>query len=356
MMKVTSIIGGRPHLIKCEPVHRALRSSKLSHELIDCSYPISDYLEFERGNFDLPTPVAELEAISPDSLVPSLYDALERSKTNLVILYGDLDASMAGAIAACRLGVPIMHIESGFRSGDLADSEERNRIVIDRCAALRIAFSELMRRNLLSENLPEDSIHVFENPSVATLRNRVADLDIVTPRDAEIRVGFVRVHREENLQPKPLKQIVDQVADLTRYYSIRFVMFERTRQALCDAFLLERLRSIPNVVIVGTLDYATYVRELMLASFVVTDSSGLQDDAVFLTKPCFVLRRSTPRVDGLIRGNVLVSNLAEVQLSSLVRNHLNVSSDRKGRGIEGIQAPPYDSRFVDMVMRVITAG
>lgn len=356
MKKVTSIIGGRPHLVKCEPVHRALRSSNLTHELIDCSYPISDYLEFERNDFDLPTSVAELEATSPDSLVPSLYDALERSKSDLVILYGDLDATMAGAIAACRLGVPIMHIESGFRSGDLADSEERNRIVIDRCAVLRIAFSELMKRNLLSEHLPEVSIHIFENPSVLTLRSRVAELDVAMPRDAKDRAGFVRIHREENLQPKALKQIVDQVEDLARFYPIRFVMFERTRLALQGAFLLRRLQSMPDVAIVETLDYATYVKELLQASFVVTDSSGLQDDAVFLAKPCFVVRRSTPRVDGLIRGNVLVSNLGEVRLSSLVKNHLNARIDRRGPGTGRIPASPYGSRFVDIVAAAVTTG
>jgi UDP-N-acetylglucosamine 2-epimerase (non-hydrolysing) len=348
-MKITSIIGGRPHLVKCEPVHNALRSCGVTHELVDCSYAVSDYLEFEWGNFDLPAPVAKLEATSQDGLVPSVHDVLEQSKSDLVILYGDLDATMAGAIAACRLGVPIVHMESGFRSGDLADSEERNRIMIDKCAALRIAFSDLMRRNLLSERLPERSIRIFENPSVLTLRNRIRELGIAEIRPSESSAGLVRIHREENLRSTALKSIVDQIADLALHYPIRFVVFERTGQALREALLAERLQSMPNIEFIETVGYMRYVQELLRAAFVVTDSSGLQDDAVFLGKPCFVLRRSTPRVDGLMRGNVLVADLAGVRLSNLVNAHAN-----RGivKSVEQTQLPIYDSSFVDLISAV----
>jgi hypothetical protein len=93
---------------------------------------VSDYSEFNWSEFDLPSPVLRIREPDQDRFAPAFFGALEDLKPDAVVVYGDLDVTLAGTVVASRLGIPIIHIESGFRSGDLTDSEERNRIIIDR--------------------------------------------------------------------------------------------------------------------------------------------------------------------------------------------------------------------------------
>lgn len=354
-MKVLSILGGRPHLIKAESIHRALQGADdVEHILMELWLgDYSDYPRFSDDDFELPY-IDRLTRRTVEDLSEEIAKALRQVSPDLVLLYGDLPTTEAATPACCAFPVPFVHIESGYRSGDLTDPEERVRIHTSRLARHRIAFSENMRSRLLRENIDPSTVSVFGHAALQTLDRRLsAMMELVEPA-LEPR-ALVTFHHDENLNStERLEIIYKQLERLSADCALRIILYQRTRQRLAKVDLLSAIEDLaqdlphlPRVEILSTLSYDRYLYQLLRATFVLTDSSTMQDECAFLHKPCLVMREFTPREGDLGSETRLIRKLEATDLSESVgalrRPPSAVERDRQRLGI------PYDQEFVSLL-------
>jgi UDP-GlcNAc3NAcA epimerase len=306
-MKVLSVVGNRPQFIKSAPLSLALRSAGIDEVVLhtgqhyddQLSQVFFDELELPEPEYRLDLRTAEVAAIEPE-----VAKAVGRERPDWVIVYGDTNSTLAGARAAIDRNVPVAHVEAGLRSGDLTMPEERNRIEVDRIAALLLAPDERSRAMLESESV---------RGRVAVTGDVMRDaLDLFAPiarrrSDALQRFGvqpgrfvLVTVHREANVRAERLRRIVEGLNRVTD--RIVFPAHPRTRAAI-DSVGPRRFE------LTGPLGYLDFSVLASQGRVITTDSGGLQKEAFWYGVPCVTMRPSTEWVDTVLAGaNVLVDD------------------------------------------------
>ncbi len=305
-MRVLSIVGNRPQFIKSGPLSVALRKAGIDEVLLHTGQHWDD--ELSQVFFDelgLPEPRYRLDLHTADSaaMEPGIRDALDRERPDWTLVYGDTNSTLAGARAAAAAGIPLAHVEAGMRSGDLSMPEERNRIEVDRIAALLLAPDERSRDTLAREGVIGRTEVVgdvmadvaFKLVSFARERSQILDRVGLEPG------GYVvtTIHREANVHPERLARIVDGLNRIEE--PIVFPAHPRTR---------ERLAGLgPHVHVLDPLSYVDMLALTSQARVIVTDSGGLQKEAYWFGVPCVTARPSTEWVDTVeIGANVLVDD------------------------------------------------
>ena len=277
-------------------------------------------------------------------------DALAELRPDVILVYGDLPASEIGAYVSLHRRVPLVHIESGYRSSDISDPEERTRILLDHVSRRRITFSTKMNRNLTNEGIGPDSIAQFGDPSLQTLNRRLQGIESPWELVATGAFGLVTLHHHENLADgERIRTIIRQIQDLSLDFPVTFVLYERTREALLKHGLLKLLLD-SSIRVVRTLSYDDYVKVLVNSAFVVTDSSGLQDECAFLQKPCIVLRKATPRVEKIGKLLSLVDHSRPNALERAVRSMIPEGGWR-GPDLAYL-GKPYDGSFLKLLASI----
>lgn len=359
-MRVVSVLGGRPHLVKCETIHLALEQTDIRHDTVECWLgPLSDY-PWTSADFHLPAPLEVISEGSAGRLTARLRRSLASVQPHVLLLYGDLDVTLLALGIAHQLGIPTVHIESGYRTGDLDDREEFTRVVASHGVTHRVAFTQSMVANLQAEGIDPRTVSRYGNPALAALSRRLVHVD---PAQTGARqgqaTGLMTFHRDENvLDPKQLARIVDSIEALADSFALTIVLFKRTDIQLRRFGIRGRLESVAEgaaaVRILPTMRYDEYVGELSRAAFVITDSSTVQDECAFLGTDCFVLRQASPRAADFPPTTKVVETIDPVQLASLAsaavqtRGAALVDRDRLG--------PEYDSSFVDLLRRLKSTG
>jgi UDP-N-acetylglucosamine 2-epimerase len=237
-------------------------------------------------------------------MAPAIRSAIERERPDWVLVYGDTNTTLAGAEAAGE--VPVAHVEAGLRSFDLSMPEERNRIAVDRIAALLLCPDERSAAQLATEGVPGRAEVVGDVMADATLRfaplarERSAILDRMGVRDEAYAV--LTIHREANTRPEALRTIISEVNAVGSTFV--FPVHPRTRKVLDEAGIRLSPRTVLPTEPLGYLDMLALVAG---ASRVVTDSGGLQKEAYWLGVPCITLRHTTEWVDTVeVGANTLV--------------------------------------------------
>jgi UDP-N-acetylglucosamine 2-epimerase len=225
---------------------------------------------------------------------------LREQEPDWVLVYGDTNSTLAGALAATEADVPLAHVEAGLRSGDLSMPEERNRIEVDRVARLLFTPDERSRDRLAAEGVPGHAEVVGDVMADATrLFEPIARKRVDPPVDGPYDV--LTIHREANTEPDRLRRLVESLAATGRTFV--FPVHPRTRKVL-DAHGIEPAPGIRQIAPVGYLEMLALVAG---ARAVVTDSGGLQKEAYWLAVPCVTLRPSTEWVDTVrVGANTLV--------------------------------------------------
>ena len=315
-MKAAIVFGTRPEIIKLAPVIEALERNEyvLIHTGQHYDYEM-DRIFFEE--LGLPEPDYNLHvgsgthAVQTGKAMMGVEKIVMREKPDVTVVHGDTNAALSGALASAKVQVPVAHVEAGLRSNNRRMPEEINRVVVDHVSEILFTSTELARKNLLREGIPEERIYVVGNTVVdAVLRHsKTADARSKILKDLGIEgeeYAVVTAHRAENVDTKEnLEKLVEIILSIP--ITVVYPMHPRTEKMLKLHGLWDRLQSAENVVITKPLGYFDFLKLLKHARFVMTDSGGVQEEAVTLKVPCITLRNSTERPETLETGyNVLV--------------------------------------------------
>jgi len=299
------VVGNRPQFIKSGPLSLALRDAGVDEIVVHTGQHWDADMSavfFEELGLPEPRYRLDLRTADTEAMMPAIRAAVERERPDWVLVYGDTNSTLAGAQAAGA--VPVAHVEAGLRSFDLSMPEERNRIEVDRIAALLLCPDERSAGQLTAEGVAGRREVVGDVMADAT---RVF-LPIARERSPELPAGeyaVLTLHRAANTEPDRLQTIVEAVNSSS--WSFVFPVHPRTRLAL-DAAGIELGANVSALEPLGYLEMLALVAG---AARVVTDSGGLQKEAYWLRVPCVTLRANTEWVDTVYAGaNVLVDPAA----------------------------------------------
>jgi UDP-N-acetylglucosamine 2-epimerase (non-hydrolysing) len=299
---VVHIVGARPNFVKAAPVVRTLRERGVSQTIIHTGQHYDALMSdvfFEE--LEIPTPDLNLgvgsgsHAAQTAALLTALEPAFVSLRPAIVVAYGDVNSTLAAAIVAAKLGIPIAHVEAGLRSFDRSMPEEINRVETDVLADLHFTTSPEARDNLLREGVADEGIHFVGNPMIDTLVAHRDRFDAARVRDRlglPARYGVVTLHRPGNVDdPGVAARIVSAVVVVASMVPLVIPLHPRGRPTLEAA----GLAGAPGVTIVDPLGYVDFLSLVSGAALVVTDSGGIQEETTILGIPCLTVRPNTER-------------------------------------------------------------
>ena len=304
------MVGNRPQFIKAAPTSVALRERGLDEVVLHTGQhydPELSQVFFEELGLEEPRYALDLRSADTEEMRAAIAGPLRDEQPDWVLVYGDTNSTLAGALAAADAGVPLAHVEAGLRSGDLSMPEERNRIETDRLAQLLLTPDERSREQLASERVPGRAEVVGDVMADACYRLApVARERSRALQDLGLEPGgylLLTLHREANTRQPRLGRIAEGIRRIEE--AIVFPVHPRTRAAL-DA---EGIDLGPRVLRRPPLGYLDLTALASQARVILTDSGGLQKEAYWHGVPCVTLRPSTEWVDTVeAGGNVLVDD------------------------------------------------
>jgi UDP-N-acetylglucosamine 2-epimerase (non-hydrolysing) len=337
-MKILAVVGARPNLMKMAPLIRAMR--KLpdidpilvhtgQHYDTKMSQIFFDDLEIPRPDLFFKVGSGSHAEQTAKIMVACERVLLER-RPDVVLLVGDVNSTLACAVAAAKLSVPIAHVEAGLRSFDRTMPEEVNRLVTDALSDLLFTTSPDADENLAREGIPPDRIFFVGNVMIDTLlRCRARAAELGTPGRYGFAAGgyaLLTLHRPSNVDvPSVFAGLLDAMTEIQRDLAILFPAHPRTMQRLADLDLAERLANAPGVRIIEPLGYLEFLDLMMHARLVMTDSGGIQEETTILGVPCLTLRENTERPITISHGTNRLVGTNPKRITAAVRGILSAS-------------------------------
>lgn len=321
-MKIAIVIGTRPEIIKMASVIDEIIKREIDYVLIHTG----QHYDEEMSNqffleLDLPEPQYNIGVGSASHakqtaiMMEGIEEILINEKVDILLVQGDTNAVLAGAIVASKLNIPIGHVEAGLRSFDKTMPEEINRLMADVCTKMYFVPTEESGLNLISEGTYYKNIYVTGNTVVdACIRNlRIAEKksNIISKLnlDKNARILAVTIHRAENVDnEKRLNNIVDALLGLNDF-EIVFPVHPRTKKMLNEFDLYSKLEEKDNIHLIKPIGYLDFLLLLSKSFLVLTDSGGIQEEAITLNVPAMTLRYNTERPETVSAGgNILVGS------------------------------------------------
>lgn len=312
--RIISVVGARPNIIKMAPIHRKL-TDRYEHAIIHTGqhydYKMSEIFFKE---FSLPPPKYNLDVGSGTTnyqigeMILRLGKVLLGEQPDLVLVYGDTNSTLAGALAAKKCNISVGHIESGLRSFDKRMPEETNRIITDHISDYLFAPTQTAIKNLKNENVQGK---VFDTGDISVeIVNHAIKIKSRILLDLNIRSAsylLFTIHRAENTdEPDVLRSLVKVIGTLDPNIRIVFPIHPRTKKILAEIGLYDILEKSRNLELISPVGYTDFIELLKNASRVVTDSGGIQKEAYLLNTPCITLRSNTEWIETVDQGwNIL---------------------------------------------------
>ena len=295
---VVHVVGARPNYMKVAPVYAELeRRGRVDQRLVHTGQHYDALLkDVFFAELPLPRPHVELDAQTTALALVDLERVFRELEPDLVVVAGDVNSTLAGAVAAAKTGTPVCHIESGLRSNDWLMPEESNRFITDHLSALLFTHSEDANANLLSEGVAEDRIVFVGNTMIDTL---LANIDGARSLEAWRELGverggyvLVTLHRRRLFDtPGLLRRALEALDSVAAVMPVIFPMHPRTQQALEEQGLIAGSR----VTLIPPVAYRHFLSLEADAAAVITDSGGVPEETTVLGVPCFTLRDNTER-------------------------------------------------------------
>lgn len=317
-LRVVQLVGARPQFIKLAPVSRALalqREVTVSELIVHTGQHYDPQLSdvfFEE--LSIPHAAANLEVGSGSharqtaAMLERIEAYLLANRPDVVVVYGDTNSTLAGALSAAKLHIPVAHVEAGLRSFNRRMPEELNRLATDHLSDLLLAPTETAMKNLTAEGLATRARQVGDVMYDALLANMVTASQrsrILEQLKLAGAFGLVTIHRAESTTPAALKELFELLTTVSSVVPLIFPVHPRTRAALHAS--QPSYRPPAALQLIEPLGPLDMLRMTQAAAVVITDSGGLQKEAFMLGRPCVTLRTETEWVETLEYGdNVLV--------------------------------------------------
>lgn len=303
-MKVASIVGTRPQFIKLSPLSRKLR--KRFNEVIihTGQHYDSELSHLFFKELDIPEPDYNLGVGSglhgwqTGEMIKRIEEKLIEEDPDLAIVYGDSNTTLAGALAAVKLEIPVAHVEAGCRTYNLSQPEEVNRVVTDHISSLLFAITKGTVSNLVRENINSDRVFLTGSTIVDACIHYAGVAE--SKSDILERLGLEKdgyclatAHRPQNVDfLKPLSEIVKAFSTLNR--NLVFPIHPRTMKNLLKFRLMKKLKESKNVIILPPLGYLDFIKLLNNAKLILSDSGSIQQEAMVLRKRCVRFKMVDP--------------------------------------------------------------
>jgi UDP-N-acetylglucosamine 2-epimerase (non-hydrolysing) len=313
--RVDLIVGARPNFVKIAPIVRALRARGTFQPRLIHTGQHYDFL-MDRVFFEelrIPPPDVNLKIGSgPASeqvakIMLALHPLFVEDRPRLLVVVGDVNSTVAAALTASYLRVPVAHVEAGLRSFDREMPEEMNRVVVDQLSDLHFVTEKEGEANLIAERIAAERVKFVGNVMIDTLydgldraipaADTLAALNVAPAvREAAARgFGFVTLHRPSNVDdPEKLARLLDALSAASAGLAVVLAVHPRTRGNIEKAGLAEKLKA-PNLIACEPLAYLASLGLMRDAKLVVTDSGGMQEETTALGVPCITVRDNTER-------------------------------------------------------------
>ncbi len=365
-IKLLNIVGARPQIIKSSAISRAI-SLNYSQEINEVTVHTGQHYDKELSEvfFD------ELEIPKPDFnlgvgsahhgrqtslMITGIEDILLSENPDCVLLYGDTNSTLAGALAAAKLHFPVVHIEAGLRSFNKSMPEEINRIMSDHSSTLlfaptNAAFKNLMNEGFRPENCPP---YTIDNPKIYLTGDIMYDNSLHFAELAERKKGnlledmslerdkfiLVTIHRDINTDDRNrLEAIMTSLRNLSEEYSIPFLMpcHPRTMNSLKSGlgWLFDELKKCHNLRIISPVSYLEMTFLEKTCRLIITDSGGVQKESHFFRKPCVVLRKETEWIELVANGTVRLVDANPELIRNEFTGFMNPGSELQYPGFYG---------------------
>lgn len=362
LLKVMSVVGVRPQIIKAAPLIRLLNANpKIELQLLHTG----QHYDYEMSrvffkDFNLPRPKINLgvgsgtHAEQTAAMMIGVEKAILRWKPDVVIVFGDANTALSGALASTKLRIPTVHVESGLRSGDLNMPEEINRILVDHCADLLFAPTKLAAQNLRNEGIRTQSIYHLGDTmmdAIVCWRKSIESsriLDRLGLKDESYAV--LTTHRVENVDnPQRLSQILSAVMKIGT--PTIFPVHPRTRRNFRRFGFWSKRSSYENIRPVSPLDYIDMLRLVKSSRLLLTDSGGMQKEAFLLRVPCLTLRNRTEWVETVTLGANRLVGACKLRILREAKRIL-ASKDERIR-LAKLKNPYGDGRAAERMVSIL---
>jgi UDP-GlcNAc3NAcA epimerase len=377
-IKLLNIVGARPQIIKSSAISRAIRQSfsdKIDELTIhtgqhydkELSEVFFDELEIHRPDFNLGVGSA-LHGRQTSMMIGGIEDILLQEKPDGVLLYGDTNSTLAGAIAASKLHFPVIHIEAGLRSFNKTMPEELNRIMSDHASTLLFAPTNAAFKNLINEGFrPENSPpYSINNPKIYLTGDIMYDNSLFFAGLSEkkkaglmddLRIGrdnfiLATIHRDINTDDRSrLENILTTFISLADEFSVPFVMpfHPRTINSLKSGLqaLYSDLRNNKFMRIIPPVSFLEMTLLEKNCKMILTDSGGVQKESHFFRKPCIVLRKETEWIELVTNGTVKLVDASPELIKAEFAGFSQNCSDLDYPGFYG------DGKTADFILKEI---
>jgi UDP-N-acetylglucosamine 2-epimerase (non-hydrolysing) len=307
-LRVMNVVGARPNFMKAAPVLAEwARASDVESILVHTGQHYDDRMSssfFEQlgirdADYNLGVG-SGTQTTQTAQIMTALEPLVATRRPDLVVVFGDVNSTLAAALVASKAGVPIAHVEAGLRSFDRTMPEEINRIVTDALSSFLFTTEPQANENLRREGIPEANVFYVGNVMIDTLMQQLAHArSLGMPARHGVAAGdyaILTLHRPSNVDSlAALESVLNTCCELSRSIDILFPVHPRTQQMLQGTELQKKIAAWPRLTLLEPLPYREFLGLVADARFVMTDSGGLQEETTFLDVACLTLRDNTER-------------------------------------------------------------
>ena len=363
-MKALVVASTRPEVIKLAPVLWELKKKRIRHVFATTGQHYDELLfkQFIKDlRLDEPRHNIEVgsgsQAVQTGRIMAGIEEILALETPDVVVVEGDTNSVLGTALAAAKQKIPVAHVEAGLRSFDRTMPEELNRILTDHCSEVLFAPTEHSALNLINEGIHPGKIHIVGNTVVdATLAN-IPRAEKNSKALKKLPKGYLllTLHRQENTDdPKRLGEILSALGEIER--SIVFPIHPRTSKAI-KGTLLERLLKTRHIHVIPPVGYLDFLAMLKGAFAVLTDSGGVQEEAIVLGVPCLTLRYNTERPETVwAGGNILVGAERKAILGKVALLEDSKTYLKMKKAVNPFGDGKTGERVVDVLVDIHKAG
>ena len=323
MKKIITVVGARPQFIKAATLSRQFQLKGVEELIIHTGQHFDANMSdvfFEEMEIPKPAFQLDIHGLTHGAMTGRMLEGIEeillKEKPDGLLVYGDTNSTLAGALAASKLHIPVIHVEAGLRSYNMEMPEEINRILTDRISTILFCPTDTAIQNLKREGYDNMPIKIIKNGDVMQDAAMYYAAKAEQKSDVIRKTGLKRfvlatIHRQENTDsPTNLKSIIEGLNEINRQVPVVVPIHPRTRK------ILSQLNIIPEFKLIDPVGYFDMIMLLKNCELVITDSGGVQKEAFFFGKHCITLREQTEWVELIDKGYNLLAGSDSFKLKA----------------------------------------